>query len=510
MTMRYTLLIALREFTENAKTKGFWIGIFMLPLMMIIGIAVSGKLAKAEPSRHFVVVDPSGEFAEAIRGSVDWAHQRHVLRMLGQYAQSHLRPGQQPEMNLSDDPINVNAFIAAGGKDVYLQRLRPMLREDAPGFVEPAPLFVRADLPEDIDATAGSAQILAQLKPYLTGERRITIDGGDAHLFAAVIIRPGALQEALGGANSDDAIQYWSTNLAVGNLLDIIRGGIDYDVRRRLYLARGVDFATVSQVESTRVPIGTFDPAKAAGTETVSTADRIVGSLPIAFVYLLWMSIFTVMQMLLNNTIEEKSNRIAEVLLSSVTPGEIMMGKLIGIAGVGLTMVSTWLATIFVGAQLYQGAGADVIRPAVEGVAASGLIPMFLVCFLLGYLIYAGLFLSVGALCNDIKEAQNAQGPMMLIMMVPFFTMVFINRDPHGTLATILTWIPLYTPFTLMNRAAADPPMAELVGATLLMIVTAALFIWAAGRILRIAMLRSGNRPKFTEIMQWVRGRADA
>jgi ABC-2 type transport system permease protein len=95
-------------------------------------------------------------------------------------------------------------------------------------------------------------------------------------------------------------------------------------------------------------------------------------------------------------------------------------------------------------------------------------------------------------------------------MMVPLFTMVFINRDPHGTLATILTWIPLYTPFTMMNRAAADPPLLELVGATLLMIATALLFLWSAGRIFRIAMLRTGNRPKFAEVLQWLRGRGDA
>ncbi|MEO8016575.1 MAG: ABC transporter permease, partial [Pseudomonadota bacterium] len=140
----------------------------------------------------------------------------------------------------------------------------------------------------------------------------------------------------------------------------------------------------------------------------------------------------------------------------------------------------------------------------------SGLIPMFLLCFLLGYLIYAGLFLSIGALCNDLKEAQSFQGPMMLIMMVPLFTMVFINRDPHGALATIMTWIPIYTPFTMLNRAAADPPLAELVGATALMIATALLLLWSAGRIFRMAMLRSGTRPKLNQVVQWVRGRGDA
>lgn len=98
----------------------------------------------------------------------------------------------------------------------------------------------------------------------------------------------------------------------------------------------------------------------------------------------------------------------------------------------------------------------------------------------------------------------------MLIMFVPLMTMISINQDPHGTLATIMTWIPLYTPFTMMNRAAADPPLLELIGATLFMIVTALALLWSAGRIFRIGILRAGNRPKVAEIVQWVRGRADA
>jgi ABC-2 type transport system permease protein len=511
--MKYTLLIALREFAENAKTKGFWIGIFMLPLIMIISIVVSTKLTKSEAARYFVVVDPSASFAAQIKHSVEWSHQRQVLQALGEYARENLRPGQTPPVGLSSNPADVSAFMIAGGKDAYLSRLAPVLRDGAPAFKEPNRKFVQVDLPGEIDVGAGSEAILAQLKPYLLGEKMLAVGGDNPRLFAALLVEPGALDELMNGTAGENTIQYWSTNLAVDDLPGQIRGGLEYDVRRRLYLARGIDFGAVRQIEETRVPMGAFDPGKAAGTETVSTVDRIAGNVPVAFVYLLWMAIFTVMQMLLNNTIEEKSNRIAEVLLSSVTPNEIMMGKLLGIAGIGLTMVITWLATVIIGAQLYQtagGAGADVIGPAVEAVVASGMIPIFLLCFLLGYLIYAGLFLSVGALCNDLKEAQNAQGPLMLIMMVPLFTMMSINRDPHGTLATILTWIPLYTPFTMMNRAAADPPVMELVGATLLMIATALLLLLSAGRIFRTAMLRAGNRPKFGEIMKWIRGGADA
>ena len=186
------------------------------------------------------------------------------------------------------------------------------------------------------------------------------------------------------------------------------------------------------------------------------------------------------------------------------------MGKLLGIAVAGLTMVGTWLVAAYIGVSSYEGVGAEVIGQALDAVVASGLIPMFLLCFLFGYLIYAGLFLSVGALCNDLKEAQNMQGPLMLIMMVPMFTMVFITRDPHGVFATIMTWIPLYTPFTMMNRAAADAPFLQLIGATVLMVVTAVVGLWAAGRIFRIGILRTGNRAKLAEVFVWLRGRADA
>jgi len=532
--MRYTLLIALREFAENAKTKGFWIGLFMFPLIGAIAIGVSTWLARAESSRYFVVVDQSGAFAESIEHALERRYQRSVLGALGQYVRQNLRAEQRPKVDLSAVPADggpaadqgtVDDFIEAGGQEAFLARFRPMLEADAPAFKAPTRRFVRVQLPDDIDTGASVDAILARLRPYLTGDRRISVNGGEARLFAAVLIEPGALMgtmfggvqggidaaAAQGSARAGErAIQYWSTNLTVDDLPDMIRDALNGEVRRRLYVARGLDVAAVREIEETRVRLGTFDPAKAEGEETVSIADRIVRNAPVGFVYLLWISIFSVMQMLLHNTIEEKSNRIAEVLLSSVTPHEIMMGKLLGIAAIGLTMVGTWLATAVAGLTLYQGAGAEVIGQTLDALRASGLIPMFLLCFLLGYLIYAGLFLSVGALCNDLKDAQNLQGPLMLIMLVPLFTMVFINRDPHGVFATIMTWIPLYTPFTMMNRAAADPPVLELMAATLVMIVTALLLLWSAGRIFRIAILRSGNRPKLAEVVQWVRGRADA
>jgi ABC-2 type transport system permease protein len=520
--MRYALLVARREFLESAKTKGFWIGLFMFPLIIAVGIGVTTWLDRAEPSRHFVLVDQSGAFAGSIEQSIERAYQRAVLQALGRYVQPNLR-GEPHQVDLSAipvdgggpvDPAAVEAFIAAGGENALLAQFGPLLKDGAPEFQAPRRPFVRVALPDGVDADASVDEILAALRPYLTGDRRIVVDGREERLFAAVLIEPRALVEltfgGARGAGGEPAVQYWSTNLTNDSLLGLVRTGLNDDARRRLYVGRGVDAATVREIETTRVRIGSFDPAKAEGDETVSIADRIVRYAPLAFVYLLWISIFSVMQMLLMSTIEEKSNRIAEVMLSSVTPGEIMMGKLLGIAAIGFTMVAAWLVAAVAGLQLYQGAGAETLAQALDAAVAAGLVPMFLMCFLFGYLIYAGLFLSVGALCNDLKDAQNLQGPLMLIMMVPLFTMMSINGNPHGALAAIMTWIPLYTPFTMMNRAAADPPLLELIGATLLMIVVALFLLWAAGRIFRIGILRTGNRPKLAEVVQWVRGRADA
>ena len=93
-------------------------------------------------------------------------------------------------------------------------------------------------------------------------------------------------------------------------------------------------------------------------------------------------------------------------------------------------------------------------------------------------------------------------GTATVVLMVPLFTMVFIARDPNGALAEVLTWIPLYTPFVMMNRAAADPPAFDLYGSGVLMLLTIFFMLWVSGRIFRIGILRTGQPPKLFEIFK--------
>ncbi|HEX6883895.1 MAG TPA: ABC transporter permease [Planctomycetota bacterium] len=531
--MRYAFLVAWREFAENAKTKGFWIGILIFPILIYVSFSAEKLIEKTKSVRHFVLVDASGELETAIEGALERLYQREVLEEFGSWVRDHTEAGAMKvsaeqlekmpagsgEAMLArlggDNADFLDEFLEGGGLEAALAKLRPKLRPDAGDFTPPRRSFKRVELPDGIDPELEPAELAEALRPYLRHERSVATGEGTADLFAAVlvpsdilerIVRPGAgLGLALPGSEKS-GIQYWSSNLADDDLRDEIERAINEEVRKREYVARGLDADKVRLVQKTHLPFAALNPKKAAGEEAVSVADKIRQFAPIAFVYLLWIAIFTVAQMLLNNTIEEKSNRIIEVLLSSVTPGELMMGKLAGIAAVGLTMIGTWVLSLVLILQFKAGQGAGLAGEMLKILKGSDLLTYFLVYFVLGYLLYAGAFLAIGSLCNTLKEAQNMMGPIMVIMIVPLMTMMFIPKEPNGTLATVLSWIPIYTPFVMMNRAAADPPLFDRVGTMVLLIATTGAVLWLSGRIFRIGILRTGQPPKLMELLRWVRG----
>ncbi len=462
--MRFTFLVAWREYAENAKTKGFWIGMFMFPLIIFLSVNVSFLLeTKGTPVRHYVLVDQSGKFAAIVESRLQ-----------------QLKPRSQP---------GTNAFKA------------------------PQRPFQPATVPAMIDTNADLASLARDLKPWLRGEKNVEANGREVKLDAAIliprdiekhIVRPHA--GPAGKTADGNGIEYWSANLADTTLRDEVERAVNGEIRRREYLARGLDSAAIREVEQTHAPFASLNPKKEAGQEAVSGADIVRQWAPSGFVYLLWVAIFTISQMLLNNIIEEKSNRIIEVLLSSVTPGELMMGKLFGIAASGLTMVGVWMASLF-GVLIWKSGGAsEITGQLLLTLKTSNLIPMFSIYFLLGYLMYAALILALGSVCNTIKEAQSYMGMITMLMMVPLLTMTFIPKDPNGTLARVLSWIPIYTPFTMMNRVNADPPLLDLIGTTILLLVSTAAALWMAGKIFRIGILRTGQPPKIVEMLRWIKG----
>jgi ABC-2 type transport system permease protein len=525
--MKYAMLVAWREYAESIKAKGFWIGIFMMPVILFLTIQVPILLQeKAIPIRHFVLVDQSGGFSPAVEAALERSYQNEVIEALRNYAAKYSEPArdqvaaQRAGALLAqadgENPQSLETFKSRGGKDAFLKELRPSLKPDAPPFKEPRRRYQAVPLPEGIKADQDLAGLANELKPYLRGDKKIQINGQESDLYIAIlipkdiekqIVRPQGRKAKPESSGADHQIQYWSTDVSSMKegfgLAHDIEQAINTEVRRREFLTRGLDGAVVREVQQTYAPFASLNPKKEAGEEAVNETDVIRQWAPSGFVYLLWLAIFVIVQMLLNNTIEEKSNRIIEVLLSSVTPGELMMGKLIGIASVGLTMVGAWMLALFGILSWKSGGASDVAGQILVILKASNLVPLFSLYFLLGFLMYAGFILSIGSVCNTIKEAQSYMGVLTMIMMVPLLTMTFIPKDPNGPLARLLSWIPLYTPFTMMNRANADPPMIDLIGTFVLLVATTVLALWMCGKIFRIGILRTGQPPKVVEMIRW-------
>lgn len=542
--MRNAFLVAWRDFAESAKTKGFWIGLLLFPAIIFAFVQAPKYLEKkGTPQRFFVLIDQSGTFEEIIEEGLERAHQRRVLQSLVDYGRKNAsleKAGQAggDKIDLEDipapdvsggaeqfleefaesNPDALEKFLERGGREMMLERMKPYLRDDAEEYEEPKRRYVRVAVPEGVDPAAGTAVISEALKPFLRGTRKIGVEGEDGKLYAAVLIpkdieglvsRPG--QPPITLMTGRHGVEYWSANLADLDLHNDIRNVMNREIRRKAYLAAGMDIEAVRAVERTRVPFATLNPKKAKGKEKVSMADFLRQWAPSGFVYLLWISIFTISQMLLSNTIEEKSNRIIEVLLSSVTPGELMMGKLAGIAAIGLVMIGVWVGSLVAILAWQAGPEVEFAQHVFEVLKNSHLLPAFFAYFVLGYLLYSGVILTIGSLCNTLKDAQNYMGVVTVIMMVPMLTMFFIPKDPNGALATTLSWIPIYTPFAMMNRMAADPPLFEVIGTTVLLVVTTAAVLWLSGKIFRIGILRTGQPPKILELFRWtmdaVRGR---
>lgn len=555
--MRNALLVAIREYAENARTKGFWIGILLVPVMLVGAVVVMRWLAEdATPTRHYVVVDQSDGYGEAIQRRMDLRYAAVVLQSFQVWLANNQVGAEEekqqvdfesmPPISLTDfdadvfidqlieaNPEKLEKLLEPGGFEAMVEQAKPQLKPDASEFEMPRRFFKQIELPADVNANEDEEAVAEALKPYLKGEKRIDYEGEQVTLFAAMIIPKevdahfdpkeeaprdgisgaiGAISDgmaAVTGANAAPPVQYWSSNLADDDLHDRLRDSMNRELRRSQYVKRGIDVGLVAAVQRMNFEVKKLDPDKEVGKEEVSQADKLREIAPIGFVYILWISIMQVASMLLNNTIEEKSNRIIEVLLSSVTAWELMAGKLLGIAGIGLTMLLTWIASAAVMLWYWASPEAEMITNLASVIFDSTLLPAFVFYFLLGYFMYASIFLAIGSICNTIKEAQNFMGPVMMIMIVPILTMAFIPKDPHGTLATVLSWIPFYTPFVMMNRAAADPPAFDLYGTAIMLVVANIAMLWLCGRIFRTGILRTGQPPRLKELLSWVRRSAD-
>lgn len=228
--------------------------------------------------------------------------------------------------------------------------------------------------------------------------------------------------------------------------------------------------------------------------------------------FVLYLTLLLYGVQVMRSVLEEKTNRIVEVVVSAMRPWHLMLGKILGVGAVGLTQLAVWLALGLTGvlfglpavvAARPDAAGLDNLSSLIPGVEFLGL---FLVFFLGGYFIFSGLFAAVGAMCNTEQEAQQAQTPVVLLLVVPVVLLVGLMEEPNSTLAVTLSLVPFFSPTLMFARAAIGAAPAWQVGLSVaLMAATVVGVAWVAGRIYKVGILMAGKRPTLPELWRWLR-----
>jgi ABC-2 type transport system permease protein len=358
--------------------------------------------------------------------------------------------------------------------DLTGQNLRPAIAQALKsGRLDGGPVAVLTPAPGAPFKDTADATL--KLKPLLVGPRS---GAGGPALDAAVILR------AEGGGV---AIDLWSRTVTDRALETTVGRAVSDEMRRHQLEAAGVSAATLKAADALGPRIQVYS---SKGGGKVSLRDKLPGFLGFAMGMLLWMVVLTGAGMLLNSVIEEKSSRILEVLLSSASVTEIMGGKILGVACVTGTVLGVWLGV--------GGVGLTALRPdwaqdTLAVLLAHGMLAYLALYFVGGYLMFATLYVTVGAFCETTREAQTLLGPMMIILSIPVVFMSQAIIHPESPLLEGLSWVPIFTPFMMAASAATDPPWWEVVGTALLMFALTGLELWVAIPAFKSGALSSGR-----------------
>jgi ABC-2 type transport system permease protein len=473
------LIIARREFLAYVRTRGFLLTLFFIPAWLVLGGLLQQVATETKQIRHFAVVDETGLFIPAIDRALAQEAERSDFRALAAYVAANTDStklkGQTPDAAGllradANDPSTLTRFDAAGGSNGVLARLQPLL-DGQSDFVAPDADLQRIDLPPALDAAVRNGN-RAALGPALKGDLPIATAKGPVNLFAIAVIPPGFSIDA-------PAIEYWGENQTDPAVQNFLRRALQDELRLQTAAQLRLDPPAVHRLLDTSVLLVRFNPANAdAKGAALTKGDILRVFLPFAVVLLLLVAILSISSMLLMAVIEEKSNRVIELILASTSAYRLMAGKLLGAAGAAVILMAGWVFGAGGALSLLTHSPMSEVATALVQAHALDDLPAMILCVICGLAIHTTIFLGVGAMARSFQEAQSYLGPLLFVLFAPLGFVTFVYNDPNGFLATALSFSPLHAPFFLMMRLPDNPPPVS----------TAIAFVWMV--ICTIAILR--------------------
>ncbi len=433
VNMRRVYLIARRDFLGYIKTWGFWISFFMPFIFGGLGFFAATLDFDVEPIRYEVILDETGD------------HKAGIIDIF--VAQN--APPQIPEGMLPDNVVMPE--VTSSGKTVFL---------------EPP------------------AQTMEALQAYLKGDARADHKGDSVKLSGVLHIyeRDAALN-----------VNYWSPNINSDLVKDAAKRYFRDRATRNYLSSGGLTPEGLADARKERVSINAFDPTKAAtgdvSSQAVTITDRIPFMVAVILAGILWLTVFSGSYMLLTSMLEEKLNKLMEMMLASTRFSEILLGKLIGVAALTLAAMAPYLLTgaAFVVWLMFNGD--PEVAAGLTQAFTPKLVIFFIIFLILGYIFYGSLFIALGALAESMQDAQTLTTPIMLVLTSCVLVVPLGLNSPDSPLLTFAAWFPISTPFASIARLPSDPPWWELTLSAFFLFIVSIGVIWIAGRIFQYGVL---------------------
>ena len=454
--MRKILHIAARDFRATVTTKGFIIALLVPPIFYAaVGVIFPRMMNERAPrvSGQIGIIDPTGQVTPGLRKYL--SPQAMALRRIA-------------ALNRAREAMGATASALAAAPAA---RAMDDAEAGVPGL-EVVELSADANLP-------GEKQLLRNRD---VPARRLSL----------IVVHP-------------DAVTPTASN-TFGTFDMFVRAGLDDRIEREIL--NGMDDAIVDarvrregldrQHVDALTTVQRPKPITVTDTEQIEGASTFTRILPAAFVVLLIISVMSSGQYLMTTTIEEKSSRTMEVILSAVSPMQLMAGKILGQLGVGLLVLG-----------LYASVGLlALFSMAMIGLLDVSLLLYLLIFFLITYLIMGSLMAAVGSAVNERREAQALVMPVtMLVMMTPWLFWYPIVRDPNSVFSTTLSFIPPVNAFAMLLRLASTspPPLWQVWLSVGIGAGAACATLWFASRVFRIGLLMYGRPPNVATLIRWAR-----
>ena len=454
--MRNIYLIAKREFLATVATRAFIIGLFILPAMIALFAIIGPHLFNVRDFQlkgEILVIDPTGRVLPELRDTYD---PEKIVARRKEATRQALESVPQQVKQLAD---------SAQAADIE-------------GTLLPIPEIHILTRPPDSDIEKEKAWLNTQSK--------------EMPRLALIVIHPDAVEPA------GEARQYGTYDFYVPpSLGDQARSEIQQGLREALVNARlhtnAIDEAAIRTIFN----VPSVRSVTVTPTDQKQTVQGFNTLLPAVFGFLLLMGVMGGGGQLLTSMVEEKSSRVVEVLLSAVSPIELMAGKLLGQMAVSL-----------IGLGLYIVMGIVMLTSfALFGLFDFSLIFYLLIFFIITYLVMGSFMMAVGAAVNDMKEAQGLMMPMTIFFMIPWILWFPISRNPDSMLSVVMSFIPPMNTFAILLRMASSspPPFWQVWLSIIIGIASVFGAVWFTAKVFRIGLLMYGKPPNFATLIRWVR-----